>query len=270
MATLLGALSTFVLMVVISLPGIRDLAPNGEPVHDLLYFIFRVGLFEEATKFFPLLIMLRITKEVDEPYDFLKYAMCSALGFATVENMMYFNEHGAPIIDKRAYISVVGHLTFTCCVAYGFILQTILRKGMFFLNFFIFSTLGVVAHGLFDFCLSTEWLGGIFRLAFIALAYFLVILLRNLITIALNFSPWFDEEHTSKIESAYIWLFCGLVVVFAYAAAGVYFESGLGAAVGFVTGNLLLSGTLIFFLPLHFGGLKLIRNRRIGIFQRKH
>jgi RsiW-degrading membrane proteinase PrsW (M82 family) len=270
LATSLGAFSTLVLLVVISLPPIRDLKENGEPMHDLLFYIFRVGLLEELAKFLPLLIMVRYTKEVNEPYDFLKYAMCSALGFATLENMLYFNEHGAPIIDKRAYISVVGHLAFTCCAAYGYIRQHYLHRGFFALNFFLFGGLGVLLHGLFDFSLTTEWLGLLFRIGFLFLAYFLVILLRNLITISLNFSPWFSDSKVPEVEKAFLGLLLGLIAVFIYATIGVYLESGLESAVNFVQSNLLLSGTIIFFLPLKFSRLKLMAGKRVNLFQRKH
>lgn len=270
LSTGLGAFSTLILLVVISLPPIRNFTENGEPLHDLLFYVFRVGLLEELTKFLPLLILVKYTKEVNEPYDFLKYAMCSALGFATLENMMYFNEHGAPIIDKRAYISVVGHLAFTSCAAYGYIRQHYLHRGFFTLNFLLFGGLGVFLHGLFDFCLTTEWMGTLFRIGFLVLAYFLVILLRNLITISLNFSPWFADHKVPTVEKAFSGLLIGLLAVFAYAFAGVYFESGLDASLDFALSNFMLSGTLIFFLPLKFAGLRLVSGKRVYLFQRKH
>ena len=110
---------------------------------------------------------------------------------------------------------------------------------------------------------ALEWMGGFFKATFLVVAYFLVIVLRNLITVALNFSPWFDEAHIGKIDDAFAWLLAGLVVVFAYSAIGVFFESGTDSAIGFVKSNLLLSGTLIFFLPLHFQRLLPMRRKRI-------
>lgn len=270
MATGLGALSTLFLLVIISIPPISHIKENGEPIHDLLYFIFRVGMLEELAKFIPLLIMVHFTKEVNEPYDFLKYAMCSALGFATVENIMYFNELGAPIIDKRAYISVVGHLSFTCCAAYGYIRQHYLKRGVFAFNFLLFGGLSVLLHGFFDFSLSTDWMWLFFRIGFLILAYFLVILLRNLITLGLNFSPWFTDEKAVQVQKAFSGLTLGLIAVFIYAAVGVYIESGLETAQRFVVSNLLLSGTLIFFLPKKFSGLILKYQKRVNLFQGKH
>lgn len=265
MATFLGALFTVFLMMVISFPIIREIQPTGELSHDLLFYILRVGLFEEIIKIIPLFIMVSITKEVDEPYDFLKYAMCSALGFATVENIMYFNEHGTEIIDKRAYISVVGHLSFTCCFAYGIIRKQMFEKGIQQLNVLIFGALAIVLHGLFDFFLST----GITFIFFVFLSYFLVIMLRNMINTALNFSPFFDIAHSSKIQLAFSWLFMGLIAVFGFAFIAILLEKGLAEAIDFFIGNIILSGTLMFFLPGRLSRLVLERSNRVDIFTHK-
>ena len=265
MATSLGALFTLFLMAVISLPAISEIQANGDPTHDLLFYIFRVGLLEELTKIIPLFIMLSITKEIDEPYDFLKFAMCSALGFATLENIVYFNEHGSTIIDKRAYISVVGHLSFTCCFAYGFIRKQMYGTGFQWLNILIFGSLAVLLHGLFDFFITA----GFMFIFFVVLAYFLVIMLRNMINTALNFSPFFDEIHAPKIELAFSWLLLGLMAVFGYAFIAIWFEKGFDEAIDFFIGNIILSGTLIFFLPGRLSKLVLGRSIPVDIFTKK-
>lgn len=265
MATGLGAVSTVLLLIVIALPGIRDITPNQSEGHDLLYFIFRVGLLEELAKFLPLLVMVRITHEVNEPYDFLKYAMCSALGFATVENVLYFSEYGAPIIDSRAYISVLGHLSFTCLFAYGYIRKPGLRQGTHSLNILLFGTLSVVVHGLFDFLLSFQR----YFFLFLILSYFLVIVLRNMINIALNFSPWFHEKKFHKAADAFTWLCGGLFLVFFYAAAAVYLESGMQPMIRFLTSGILLSGTVAIFIPGVFSRIQFMRESLINLITRR-
>lgn len=270
LATLLGAVSTVFLSIIIALPPISEIESNGQLLHDLFFYIFRVGLLEELTKFLPLLLMVRWTKEVNEPYDFLKYAMCAAIGFATVENIQYFNHFGAPIIDKRAYISVVGHLAFTCCAAYGYIRQNYLHRGTFLVNFFLYGGLGVLLHGLFDFFLSAQLFSTLFFAAFVFLAYNLVILLRNLITNSLNFSPWFSKEKLPLLDQAFAGLFWGLSAVFLFAVFGVWMEKGWDEMVDFVISNIFLSGTLIFFLPSKLSGLRLRRGILVDLFQKKH
>lgn len=265
LATGLGAISTFLLTIVISLPPIRDLRATGAQSHDLLFYIFRVGLMEELTKFLPLLVMLQITKEVDEPYDFLKYAMCSALGFATVENILYFSQYGAPIIDTRAYISVMGHLSFTCLFAYGYIRKPMLKLGSNLGNLILFGGFSILAHGLFDFFLSYNQ----YFVLFLILAYFLVIILRNMINIALNFSPWFHENKFHKAAEAFRWLCLGLIVVLIYAGLAVYLESGYPALLKFMKSSIVLSGTAAVFIPGVFSRIELVRESIINLVSRK-
>lgn len=265
LATGLGAISTWILTIVISLPPFRGIEPTGAQTHDLLFYIFRVGLLEELTKFIPLLVMLKITKEVDEPYDFLKYAMCSALGFATVENIMYFSEYGAPIIDTRAYISVMGHLSFTCLFAYGYIRKPMLKLGSDFGNLLLFGGFAVLSHGFFDFFLSYNQ----YFILFLILAYFLVIILRNMINIALNFSPWFHEDKFHKAAEAFRWLCLGLIAVLIYAGLAVYLESGFSALLNFMKSSIILSGTAAVFIPGVFSRIELVRESIINLISRK-
>lgn len=245
LATGLGALTVPALLIINLLPGISELG-EGEGTYNLIIkFFFKVGLLEELVKIVPLFYMVYRTREVDEPYDFLKYAMCSALGFATVENIAYFATHGGGIIDKRAYLSVVGHLTFTCTLAYGINRKQMFGHGSQWNNILKFGFLSVFLHALFDILLSIPY-GSLF---FIGLFYFMVIWLRNMINTALNFSPYFTPVHKSKMEEAYSWLFFGLIAVFGFACLSVWIESDLGGAINFFLDSLILSGTLIFFLP---------------------
>ena len=265
LATGLGALSTLLLTILISLPPIQQLQVIGDQGHDLLFFIFRVGLLEEFTKFIPLLVMVRITKEVDEPYDVLKYAMCSALGFATVENIVYFSHYGAPIIDTRAYISVLAHLCFTCIFAYGYIRHPMLKLGTGAGNMLLFGGSAIFLHGIFDFFLSYSH----YFVLFLILIYFLVIVLRNMINIALNFSPWFHEDKFHKAAEAFQWLFFGLLVVFIYAALAVYLESGYPLFLKFIGSSIVLSGTAAVFIPGVFSRIVLVKESIIDLITRK-
>jgi putative effector of murein hydrolase LrgA (UPF0299 family) len=113
------------------------------------------------------------------------------------------------------------------------------------INIFLFGFIAIVLHGLFDFFITSE---GMF-IFFILLAYFLVIMLRNMMNTALNFSPFFDKVHSNKIQLAFSWLLKGLISVFVFAFVSIALEKGMDEAFGFLFGNIILSGTLIFFLP---------------------
>jgi RsiW-degrading membrane proteinase PrsW (M82 family) len=266
MATCLGALFTVFLLIILSFPIIRDMEPGESVSSILLFYTLRVGLLEESAKIIPMILMLYITNELDEPYDYLKFAMCSALGFATVENIMYFNNHGSEIIDKRAYMSVVGHLSFTCCLAYGIVRKKMFKKGSNLFNILVFGFLGILLHGIFDTLLSVGLFGVVFFYLFF---YFLVIVLRNMINTTLNFSPWFTEKKFPKIQNAFTFLILGLAGVFGYAAMAISLENGLDAGIEFITGNIFLSGSLIFFIPHRLSGMMLEKGNRVDILSRK-
>jgi RsiW-degrading membrane proteinase PrsW (M82 family) len=262
MAVCLGALFTFFLMVALALPPLSTWQPDESLLGTFLFYSFRVGLVEEVFKIIPMVIMLFITHELDEPYDYLKFAMCSALGFATIENIMYFNDHGSEIIDKRAYMSVVGHLTFTCCLAYGLVRKKMFGRGSMASNLLIFGGLGVLLHGLFDTFLSYAPI----HILFYPLFYILVVLLRNMINTTLNFSPWFTEKKSPKMQAAFQFLILGLAGVFTYAVVANGLEKGLDAAIDFVVDNIFISGSLIFFIPNRLSGMVLEKGNRVNIF----
>ena len=68
---------------------------GGNPLSDLFYCIFGIGAVEELVKLIPLLIMLKFSRQINEPIDYIIYASASALGFAFIENMLYFNDGGS-------------------------------------------------------------------------------------------------------------------------------------------------------------------------------
>ena len=47
------------------------------------------GLSEEIIKIIPVLIILKTTKFINEPIDYIIYSSISALGFAFIENIQY-------------------------------------------------------------------------------------------------------------------------------------------------------------------------------------
>jgi RsiW-degrading membrane proteinase PrsW (M82 family) len=271
LATALGAVSTGIFLLVLYF------TPLGELQHDntlwgiFKYNVLAVGLPEELTKFLPLFVMIRFTNQVDEPYDFFKYALCSALGFATVENIIYYNSYGAKIIDTRAYISVLGHMAFTSCAAYGYIRKYYFHRGNLISNMLIFGGLGVLLHGIFNFLLSNNGLISVFfRFAFVVYAYFIAILLRNFLNMALNFSPWFSKDKIPKVEDAVVGLGRGLILVFVVAALAVFLESGWAEAYDFVKNSFFVSGTLALLVTGFLGEYNLKKGLRINLFSNMH
>ena len=77
-----------------------------------IYYIFVVGLFEEASKGLAALIPAWRNKHFNHSYDAIVYCVISALGFAGFENVSYIMAYGHGVVWGRALFSVPFH---ACC-----------------------------------------------------------------------------------------------------------------------------------------------------------
>lgn len=67
------------------------------------------GFIEELVKLGGLYVFARRDRHVDEPFDWIVYAVTVALGFAAVENILYVSQHGVGTGIARAFTAVPGH-----------------------------------------------------------------------------------------------------------------------------------------------------------------
>jgi RsiW-degrading membrane proteinase PrsW (M82 family) len=90
--------------------------------------VFSAPLFEEGAKGFGIVLVLLIfRREFDDILDGIVYAATIALGFATVENVLYYGrgllEGGAPqllaLFVLRGILSPFAHVTFTSMTGIG-------------------------------------------------------------------------------------------------------------------------------------------------------
>jgi RsiW-degrading membrane proteinase PrsW (M82 family) len=126
---------------------------NGGRLNDLLFCIFGIGLIEETVKIIPFLILLKFTDEVNESVDYIIYASISALGFAFMENLLYFQDLGLSKISGRAFTAVLLHMTLTSIVAYGLFYSRYAKKYKDRSYFLIAFALACVIHGIYDYWL---------------------------------------------------------------------------------------------------------------------
>jgi RsiW-degrading membrane proteinase PrsW (M82 family) len=126
---------------------------NGGRLNDLLFCIFGIGLIEETVKIVPFLIFLKFTDEVNESIDYIIYASISALGFAFMENLLYFQDLGLASISGRAFSAVLLHMTLTSIVAYGLFYSRYSRKDKDRSYFLVAFALACVIHGIYDYWL---------------------------------------------------------------------------------------------------------------------
>jgi len=164
---------------------------NGQGLNDLLYSVLHIGVVEEAVKLVPVFIVVLLSRQVNEPVDLIIYGSLSALGFATVENILYFTSYGLNIAYTRFLSSTVLHLAMTGFVCYCWAKARYIRvrSPVFAIGFGFL--LAVVAHGLYDYFLLGPFKFGILSMAILL---GLAVVYGRTINNSLNFSPFFQER----------------------------------------------------------------------------
>ncbi len=123
-------------------------------------FFFVVGLAEEGCKYFTFKWMIFQDRYFDNTYDGIIYGACSALGFATLENLAYvFMNDNGPSLETaimRAVLSIPMHAITGIIMGYYFGITKYRRYNNLTdthpeRKAFIFS---VCLHGLYDFLLA--------------------------------------------------------------------------------------------------------------------
>lgn len=242
--------------------GKYGLELNGNPVNDFLYATFQVGMLEEFSKLIPFLMMrLLFKKQFNEPIDYLAFICFSALGFSAVENVMYFQEHGAQIIDGRAILSTVGHMFDTALIAYGIILYQFKKSKLGIGIMLIFFFFAALSHGIYDFWLMFEYTKEFGWL--ITIIYFLItisifsIILNN----ALNNSSYFTYKKvidSTKVSSRLI-MYYG--IVFFLQLIFVSIQNGFEIGMAGLLYSIMFSGLIIVITITRLSRFKLIQHR---------
>ncbi len=213
----------------------RQLLLNlGDVAHgdNFFYWVLDVGIVEELVKIIPLLGLMAFTKWLDEPFDFILYASVSALGFAFVENGLYYDGIRLNIIHARAMTAVVGHMFHSSIIAYGIILcKYRYRHFPVWLGGILAFLLASLSHGLYDFLLGkgiyVEVLNKEVYPAFVLFFLLLILLWANIINNSLNQSPFFDYKHRLRPYKLMSYLVIALtaVLVFEYLTVGLHYGS---------------------------------------------
>ncbi|MCU0353386.1 MAG: PrsW family intramembrane metalloprotease [Cytophagales bacterium] len=224
---------------------------NGRLLNDFFYCVIAIGSVEELVKAVPLLLILKYADFVDEPFDYISYASLSALGFAFVENISYFDDSNLHSIHGRALTATVMHMVCSSIIAYGFILNRYKRRRNPYFNFFIFFVIASAAHGFYDFWIiaeSVQMLSIISMLLLVVGTYAWNSFKNN----ALNHSSFFDKK--KSIEKAgmedYLLYSLTTILLFEYVAFG--FKFGPEAANSTLAGSVSL---VFLFIVFVFGSL---------------
>ncbi len=115
--------------------------------------IVNVAAPEETFKLLVILLYCARSPAFDEPMDGLVYGAAAALGFATVENILYVLEGGLGTAITRAVLSVPSHAFWGAILGYSVgQVRFKQRKAGFVVSGLLIA---ILLHGLFNFFLIT-------------------------------------------------------------------------------------------------------------------
>jgi RsiW-degrading membrane proteinase PrsW (M82 family) len=126
------------------------------PVATAAYVAFVVaGVVEESGKFLVVRKGAYNSPTFIQPEDGLIYSAAAALGFATLENIVYIISFGLQVILLRGIFSNLSHVLFSSLWGYPLALTKlgiIKNKNLVYLGL----VLAIIAHGAFDFLFFTN------------------------------------------------------------------------------------------------------------------
>jgi len=239
---------------------------DGDFASRVLYYILGVGLIEECTKALPVLICLFVfSKRIKEPVDYLIIATISALGFATMENMMYFDRYfgnqNYDVIHTRGIISVIMHIFCSTVIWFGFIQTKLLKNAKYVIICFVVS---ISVHGLYDVALNGNTWAEFYILPFV-MVIFCFFALKMFYNSALNHSPFFDTriEYASGEHSLILVASLGMIFIFEFVLDAIRF--GAPHANDSMLSSLLIYTVIVIFYSSNFARIVLSKNHWVRI-----
>jgi protease PrsW len=231
---------------------------NGGLINDFLYCVVGIGVVEEAVKIIPLLWLIKKGNVINEPYDYIYYASLSALGFAFVENLIYFDSASLDLIHGRALSAAMMHMFLSSIIAYGLIINKYRKPGNVYNAFLKYFFIAALVHGAYDFFLINPMAS---KISIISLLVYLIALSawNSFTNNSLNLSSFFDELKTRNIKKINDYLVYTLSGVLLFEYAAMLFTYGSSTANG-ALGLSIVNGTfMILFISFRIGTIHLYK-----------
>lgn len=160
LAFVLGAASAVSTVVLIAIEEAKlRLVETGDPARDALFFVFGVGLREEASKLLLFLPLLPILRRWGDKLDVLVCGAMVGLGFAAEENLNYLASENLQAGLGRFLTANFFHMALTGTLASA-LNDFVSDREKYAAAFSRTSLFVVVIHGAYDFLLSHEEFGG--------------------------------------------------------------------------------------------------------------
>lgn len=171
LAFVLGVLSVVPTVCLIAVEEASlHLVETGDATRDILFFVFGVGLREEASKLLLFLPLLLVLRKWGDKLDVLVCGAMVGLGFAAEENLGYLASGDLHTGLGRFLTANFMHMAMTAILASA--LDDFVRDREKYAAAFSKATVSVVVmHGAYDFLLSHEEYGG----SYLAMGVFFVL-----------------------------------------------------------------------------------------------
>ncbi|MBS7650748.1 MAG: PrsW family glutamic-type intramembrane protease [Candidatus Bathyarchaeia archaeon] len=124
-------------------------------IHVVAYYFVVIAFVEESMKLLAVRVKAYRSREFNEVMDGIVYSCAAALGFATVENILYVTQRGIEVGVLRAVLSVPGHALDSGMFGFFLGLAKFRERGGSGITF-SGLLLATVFHGLWDTFLALD------------------------------------------------------------------------------------------------------------------
>lgn len=242
-------------------PFIKDISQN-----NLFYYaMFRVAAIEELVKILPFIFFLAFTNRVNESIDFIKYPAVAAVGFATIENVLYAMHYGADVLNIRGLLCISGHLIYSSMIGYsvwfsisfGFPIRVFIILGGF--------VSAVVFHGLYDYFLfSAASYFSFLSILSVVIMGVAAHLFKNMLYDVIPHSAFYRSSKLGAVVNSSGGLFLNLIGVYFFIGFYKVIFVNFGEGIDFLISNftLMMLGTFILFSLLSLKSEKIFQKRK--------
>ncbi len=124
---------------------------------EIVDILILTAFLEEAVKLLAFYLGAWRSKDLDEPLDGIVYGVAAALGFASVENVLYLVVTGNPgLIVARAFTATLGHVIFTGTMGFFFGVARFREGSRRVALMLVGFLLAVGLHAIYDLLLVPE------------------------------------------------------------------------------------------------------------------
>ena len=183
--------------VLITAPILADIAVYFIDVETAFYRAFlEAGFLEVLFKYLVLIIFIWPSKDFDEEFDGIVYAVYVSMGFALVENIMFVFGYGLSAGVLRAVTAVPAHAIFAISMGYYLGLAKFLpkKRSLYLILAFVSAWL---MHGFYDYFIMAgyKWLLLVFIVYLIWMYIFGFKRIKKLVKLKIDPNEIKEEEN---------------------------------------------------------------------------